>query len=84
MDKRLFKSEDNKVFCGVCGGIGDYFNIDPVVIRIAWVIFACMGGCGLVAYIIAAIIVPRKPIGYTHQEREQNRAAEMYNANYKE
>ena len=58
--KRLMKSDDNRVLCGVCGGIGEYFNIDPVVIRLLWVVFCCLGGSGIVAYIIAAIIIPGK------------------------
>jgi len=56
-DKKLVKSSD-RMICGVCGGIADYCNIDPTVIRILWVIFTLMGGCGLLAYIIAALIMP--------------------------
>ena len=56
--KRLFKSKTNRVFCGVCGGLGEYFNVDPTLIRLAWVIFACCGGAGLIAYIIAALCIP--------------------------
>lgn len=56
--KRLVKSSMNRTICGVCGGIGEYLNIDPTVIRVLWVIFACMGGAGLLAYIVAAIIIP--------------------------
>lgn len=58
--KRLYKSDTNRVICGVCGGIGEYFNIDPTVIRLIWVLLACAGGSGLVAYIIAAIIIPNQ------------------------
>ena len=57
--KRLMKSENNMVLCGVCGGIGEYFNIDPTLVRLAWAIFGCCGGAGIVAYVIAAIIIPR-------------------------
>lgn len=60
MDKRLYKSENNKVLCGVCGGVGEYFDVDPTVIRLAWVIFSVMGGSGILAYILAAIIVPKR------------------------
>lgn len=60
--KKLSKSDDNRVLCGVCGGIGEYFNIDPVVIRLLWVIFCCLGGSGVPAYIIAAIIIPGKTV----------------------
>lgn len=43
------------MICGVCGGIGEYFNIDPTLVRLAWVIFSFMGGSGILAYIIASI-----------------------------
>lgn len=60
MEKRLYKSNTDKKLDGVCAGIANYFNIDPTVIRLAWVIFTLAGGCGLIAYIIAAIIMPRE------------------------
>ena len=60
MEKRLFKSNTDKKLDGVCAGIANYFNIDPTLIRLAWVIFTLAGGCGLIAYIIAAIIMPRE------------------------
>mgnify|MGYP000447045951 CR=1 FL=1 len=55
--KRLYKSNRNRILCGVCGGIGEFFGVDPTVIRVAWVIFA-MTGTGILAYIAAAIIMP--------------------------
>lgn len=60
MDRRLFRSDTNKMIAGVCGGIGEYFNIDPTLIRLAWVILSIPTALfgGLVAYIIAAIIIP--------------------------
>lgn len=58
MKKRLYKSDKDKKVCGVCGGIANYFDVDPTVIRLAWVIFTLAGGSGLIAYIIAAIIMP--------------------------
>ena len=58
MKKRLYKSSTDKKVCGVCGGIADYFDVDPTVIRLIWVIFTLVGGSGLIAYIIAAIIMP--------------------------
>lgn len=58
-DKRLYRSSTNYMICGVCGGIGEYFGIDPTLIRLAWVLFCCMGGSGILAYIVAAIIIPR-------------------------
>ena len=62
MEKRLYKSNTNKVIDGVCGGIGEYFNIDPTLVRLAWVVFCALGGSGLLAYIIMAIIMPSRPI----------------------
>ena len=58
MKKRLYKSSTDKKVCGVCGGIANYFDVDPTVIRLIWVIFTLAGGSGLIAYIIAAIIMP--------------------------
>lgn len=60
MDKRLYKSDVNRTFAGVCGGIGEYFNIDPTLIRLAWIIFCFAGGSGILAYIIAAIVIPSR------------------------
>ena len=60
MDRRLYKSTSNVVFAGVCGGIGEYFGIDPTWIRLAWVVFCLAGGSGILAYIIAAGIVPSR------------------------
>lgn len=57
MKKRLYKSSTDKKVCGVCGGIANYFDVDPTVIRLIWVIFTLVGGSGLIAYIIAAIIM---------------------------
>lgn len=58
MKKRLYKSSTDKKVCGVCGGIANYFDVDPTVIRLIWMIFTLAGGSGLIAYIIAAIIMP--------------------------
>ncbi len=60
--KRLYKSSQSKQIAGVCGGIAEYFNIDPTLVRLAWVVFSLMGGSGLLAYIICAIIIPDRPV----------------------
>jgi len=61
MRRRLYKSNDGMIF-GVCSGIGDFFNIDPVVIRLLMVILAvCSFGTGVVVYLVAAIIIPNRP-----------------------
>jgi len=62
MDKKLYRSEDGKMIAGVCAGIGEYFNIDPTVVRLGFIIFGCMGGSGLLAYILASVIIPVKPM----------------------
>jgi phage shock protein C len=59
--KRLHKSATNEVIDGVCGGLGEYFDIDPVIIRIAWVIFALAGGSGGLAYLICMFVMPDAP-----------------------
>lgn len=60
MKKRLHRSNENKVVAGVCGGIAEYFDMDPTLIRLAWILFCALGGSGVLAYIIAAIIIPEK------------------------
>ena len=62
MGKKQYKSNQNKMLDGVCGGIAEYFGIDPTVVRLIWALFSLMGGCGILAYIIAAIIIPRNPV----------------------
>ena len=61
MKKRLYKSNENKMIDGVCGVIAEYFDIDPTLVRLGLVLFCALGGSGIIAYIIAAIIIPRKP-----------------------
>lgn len=58
---RLYKSSKDKVFEGVCGGLGEYFNIDPVIIRLVWVVLVIFGGTGVLAYLIAMLIIPKNP-----------------------
>ena len=59
--KRLHKSESDKKLCGVCGGIAEYFDIDPTLVRLAWIIFCLAGGSGGVGYICAALVMPYHP-----------------------
>lgn len=62
MEKKLYKIEEGKMVDGVCGGIAEYFGVDATLIRLVWVLFCFMGFSGLLAYIICAIIIPRKPM----------------------
>lgn len=59
--KRLYRSQKDKVIAGVCGGIAEYFNIDPVIPRLVAVLLIFAGGFGILAYIIAWIIIPQNP-----------------------
>ena len=61
LDKKLYKSSTNKMLAGVCGGIAEYFGVDPTWIRLALVIFSMTGGAGVLAYIVAALIIPDEP-----------------------
>lgn len=63
MTKRLYKSKANKSIGGVIGGVGDYFDIDPVLLRVVWILIVIFTGVfpGLIAYILAMIIVPERP-----------------------
>jgi phage shock protein C len=60
--KRLYRSERDRMLGGVCGGLGDYFGIDPTMVRLGWVVLTLFPTCGfgIIAYIIAAIIIPRE------------------------
>lgn len=60
MEKKLYKSDDNKMIAGVCGGIAEFFGIDATLVRLGWAIFCAMGGSGILAYIAAAIIIPKR------------------------
>lgn len=64
MDKKLYRNVDNKMLAGVCSGLADYFVLDPTIIRIVWVLFIGLGGTGLFAYIVCAIIIPVRPDQY--------------------
>lgn len=60
-EKRLYRWRESRMLCGVCGGIAEYFNIDPTLIRLLFVLFG-LSGSGILAYIIAAIIIPDSPV----------------------
>ena len=60
MMKKLYRSKDNRMIFGVCGGLGEYFEIDPTLVRLAWLLFA-LWGAGILAYLIAWIIIPEEP-----------------------
>ena len=55
--KKLTRSATDRKLAGVCAGIAEYFDIDPTVVRIGWIVFSLMGGCGLLAYILCALLM---------------------------
>lgn len=56
--KKLVKSKNNKMICGVCAGVAEQFNVDPTLVRVIWAILVLCYGVGLLAYIICAIVFP--------------------------
>ena len=73
MTKRLYRSRKERMVAGVCGGLAEYFDIDPTIIRLIAVLLAFAGGPGVVIYIVMAIVVPEEPVG-TYQTMEQDYA----------
>jgi phage shock protein C len=59
--KQLYRSRTNRKIAGVCGGLGDYFNVDPFWIRLFFVIFLLAGGAAFIAYILLWILIPLEP-----------------------
>lgn len=70
MNKKLYRSRRNVVIGGVCGGIGEYFDIDPVLVRIIW-LFAVFSGIGVLAYFLCWVVIPQKPYQLSNLEKEQ-------------
>jgi len=60
--KRLFRSRKDRILGGVCGGLGNYLNVDPVLVRVVWAILFFAAGVGFLAYILAWIIIPEEVI----------------------
>lgn len=61
-NRKLYRSNTNKKLFGVCGGIGEYFNVDPTLVRIGWIISSLMLGAGLIAYLICAMVMPQSSV----------------------
>ena len=58
--KKLYKSNNDKKLCGVCGGLADYFDIDSTIVRLIWIFLVLCVGTGILAYFVAALIMPEK------------------------
>ena len=61
MKKKLYKSTTDKKICGVCGGVAEYFGIDPTLVRILWLVAVIFAGIGGLAYLILALLLPKQP-----------------------
>lgn len=61
MKKRLYKDRQNEKICGVCAGIAKYFSIDPTLVRLGLILFCALGGSGVLAYIVCALVIPDEP-----------------------
>ncbi|HSV85164.1 MAG TPA: PspC domain-containing protein [Levilinea sp.] len=62
-NQRLYRSIDERMFAGVCGGLGKFFGLDPTIVRLVFVILALMGGPGILIYIVMWVVVPDEPAG---------------------
>lgn len=73
--KRLYRSHKNRVFAGICGGLGEYFDVDPVAIRLVWMLIVIFTGIfpGVIAYILAIFIIPPAPGARVHEAEAQHR-----------
>jgi phage shock protein C len=59
--KKYFRSRTERMIAGVCGGMAEYLKIDPIVVRVIWVIFALTAGAGLLAYVLFWLLAPEEP-----------------------
>ncbi|HZW39301.1 MAG: PspC domain-containing protein [Syntrophothermus sp.] len=78
MNKKLYRSRNDKMLAGVCGGLAEYFDFDPVIVRLIFVITIFFGGTGILAYIILWIVVPEAPLIFNMPPGEQ----EFYNPGF--
>lgn len=61
MEKKLYRSRNQKMLAGVCGGLAEYFGVDPTIVRLVWALTVCFAGAGILVYIICAIVIPEEP-----------------------
>jgi phage shock protein C len=71
--KKIFRSRNNKVIGGVAGGIGEYFNIDPIIVRLLLILFTILGGAGIIMYIVLLLFIPLNPnTSYTDNPADES------------
>jgi len=81
MEKKLYRSQNNRILAGVAGGLGEYFDVDPTIIRLFFVLLLIFGGSGFIVYVILWILMPNNPEGdlAIDKDRIKNVAQEMKN-----
>jgi phage shock protein PspC (stress-responsive transcriptional regulator) len=68
ISKRLYKSRNNRIIDGICGGVAEYFEVDPTIVRILWTLITLLGGTGFILYIVAMVIMPVNPEHLTNPQ----------------
>jgi phage shock protein C len=61
MEKRLYRSRNDRKLAGVCGGIAEYYGWDPTLVRVAWIVLTLLGGSGILIYLIMWLVMPEAP-----------------------
>ena len=62
MERRLYRSQRDRVLGGVCGGLGEYLGLDPTIIRLIFILLALLGGHGILLYLILWLVIPPAPV----------------------
>lgn len=84
MTERLYRSRKNRILGGVCSGLANYFKIDPVIIRVLFVLFVIFKGFGVLLYIILWIIMPEEPVLFNYYSNNSGKPADPTNGNNSE
>ena len=77
MAKKIYRSRKDSIIAGVCGGIAEYFEIDSTLVRLLAILVVLLGGVGVIAYIIAWIIIPQNPEQETERSKDYDRVEEI-------
>ncbi len=80
--KRLYRSTQDRMFAGVCGGIAEYLDVDPTLVRLVFVALAFMGGPGAIVYIVLILVVPENPSPRWKRKRDEFDGGESLPAVY--
>lgn len=71
--KKLARSQTHRMIAGVCGGFADYFNLDPTLVRIVWILLSLVNGIGILVYIAALVLMPEESAGTSAEKKEANK-----------